>query len=474
MESKPALIWFRRDLRLADNPALIAACRHPAAVPVFIWSPKEDGNWAPGAASRWWLHHSLSALANALEAEGSQFIIRKGPSLGTLLQLARETGARSIYSNRLHEPLALQRDTHVAAGLQHAGIRHESFDASLLFEPWEIHSRDGNPFQVFTPFWRTCLAPGEPGDPAPKPRSIPAPARWPCSLALDELELLPRLRWADGFHKVWRPGEKAAHGKLSDFLRGNLAGYPEGRDLPAEAGTSRLSPHLHYGEISPRQIWQAVQDRVRRSGPANQAAAGAFLRQLGWREFAHHLLYHFPFTPEQPLRANFSKFPWRKDAKTLKVWQKGLTGYPLVDAGMRELWETGWMHNRVRMIVASFLVKDLLLPWQSGADWFWDTLLDADLANNTLGWQWAAGCGADAAPYFRVFNPVLQGEKFDPSGDYVRRWVPELKPFAAKWIHKPWIAPAEIRKTVNYPLPTVNHAEARDRALEAFSFIRTR
>ena len=299
MESKPALIWFRRDLRLADNPALIAACRHKAVVPVFIWSPKEEGNWAPGAASRWWLHHSLSALANTLEAEGSILIIRKGPSLGTLIQLARETGARSIYSNRLYEPLVLQRDTQVANGLKHAGIQHESFNASLLFEPWEVLNRHGKPFQVFTPFWRTCLALGEPGDPAPKPRSIPAPARWPCSLALDELELLPKLRWADGFSKVWRPGEKGAHGKLSDFLRGNLAGYPEGRDLPAESGTSRLSPHLHFGEIGPRQIWQAVQDRVRRSGPAYQAAAGAFLRQLGWREFAHHLLYHFPFTPRK-------------------------------------------------------------------------------------------------------------------------------------------------------------------------------
>jgi deoxyribodipyrimidine photo-lyase len=474
MESKPALIWFRRDLRLADNPALIAACRHKALAPVFIWSPNEEGNWAPGAASRWWLHHSLSALANALETEGSILIIRKGPSLETLLQLARETGARAIYSNRLHEPRVLQRDTQVADGLKHAGIWSESFNASLLFEPWEICNRQGKAFQVFTPFWRTCLAPGEPGAPAPKPRSIPPPARRPCSLALDELELLPKLRWADRFSKSWIPGEKGAHGKLSDFLRENLAGYPEGRDLPAEPGTSRLSPHLHYGEIGPQQIWQAVQDRARRSGPAYQAAAGAFLRQLGWREFAYHLLYHFPFTPEKPLRANFSKFPWRNDAKTLKAWRKGLTGYPLVDAGMRELWETGWMHNRVRMIVASFLVKDLLLPWRSGEDWFWDTLLDADLANNTLGWQWAAGCGADAAPYFRVFHPVLQGEKFDPSGDYVRRWVPELKAVPARWIHKPWKAPSEIRGTVDYPLPTVDHAEARERALEAFNFIRAR
>ena len=474
MQTKPALLWLRRDLRLADNPALIAACRHKAVVPVVVWSPEEEGRWALGAAARWWFHHSLSALGDILHSKGSRLIIRRGPPLEALAALIRETGASAVYWNRLYEPLLLKRDARIEEALKKSGVQAESFSAALLHEPWNVLNRQDKPFQVFTPFWRTCQEQGEPGEPAPKPRSMPSPPRWPRSLDLTELDLLPKRAWANGFSNVWKPGEKGAQRKLKDFLGDSLPDYPLARDLPANAGTSKLSPHLHFGEIGPRQIWQAVQDKVRKSGPASHAAAGSFLRQLGWREFAHHLLYHFPFTPEKPLRANFGKFPWGKDAKALKAWRKGLTGYPLVDAGMRELWETGWMHNRVRMIVASFLVKDLLLPWNDGAQWFWDTLVDADLANNTLGWQWAAGCGADAAPYFRVFNPILQGEKFDPCGDYVRRWVPELKSIPLKWIHKPWKAPADILGKCDYPAPIVDHAKARDRALEAFSFTRNR
>jgi deoxyribodipyrimidine photo-lyase len=472
MQSKPALLWLRRDLRLADNPALIAACGHKAALPVVIWSPEEEDRWAPGAASRWWFHHALAALDGALQAMGSRLIIRRGPSLPALLALIRETGAGAVYWNRLYEPRVLDRDGRVQKSLGNAGIHVESFNAALLHEPWDVRNRQGDPFQVFTPFWRACQEQGEPGEPAPKPRSIPAPPRWPRSLDLAELNMLPKLGWADGFSRFWKPGEKGAQRKLKDFLAESLADYPRARDLPDEVGTSRLSPHLHFGEIGPRQVWQAVQRKVRNSGPAAHEAAGSFLRQLGWREFAYHLLYHFPFTPEKPLRAKFATFPWDDTSKALAAWQKGLTGYPLVDAGMRELWATGWMHNRVRMIVASFLVKDLLLPWNDGAKWFWDTLVDADLANNTLGWQWAAGCGADAAPYFRIFNPVLQAEKFDPQGDYVRRWIPELKFTPLKWVHKPWKAPADIRGKCDYPAPVIDHAEARDRALQAFAFTR--
>lgn len=444
-------------------------------VPFFLWSPQEEGCWAPGAAIRWWLHHSLLALGDTLQSMGSRLIIRQGPTLEVFGSLIRETGARAVYWNRLYEPLLLKRDARVKDVLRKSGVQVESYGSALMNDPWNVLNRQGKPFQMFTPFWRTCQQQGEPEEPAPMPRSIPAPLRWPRSLRLDELDLLPTRDWAEGLSKVWKPGEKSAQRKLKDFCAEALEEYPLARNLPAEAGTSKLSPHLHFGEIGPRQIWQGVQDAASMSGSVSHAAAGSFLRQLGWREFAHHLLYHFPFAPEKPLRTKFAKFPWKRDLNSLRAWQNGMTGYPLVDAGMRELWATGWMHNRVRMIVASFLVKDLLLPWNKGAEWFWDTLVDADLANNTLGWQWAAGCGADAAPYFRVFNPVLQGAKFDPRGDYVRRWIPELESVPLKWVHEPWKAPADIRRKCDYPAPIVDHVAARNRALEAFSIIsRTR
>lgn len=474
MHSKTALVWFRRDLRLADHPALIAACRHKAVIPVFVWSPEEEERWAPGAASRWWLHHSLSALAHALQSAGSRLIVRRGPAAEALASLLRETGAGGVYWNRLVEPSHIAGDTRIVETLRKSGVQAVSFNAALLHEPRAVLNRQGNPFQVFTPFWRSCQEQFEAGEPAKRPRSIPAPPRWPASVDLDDLGLLPKLKWAAGFSEVWKPGEKGAQQKLKEFLDGALADYPSARDLPGEEGTSRLSPHLHFGEITPRQVWRAVRDAAGESRAASHAAAGSFLRQLGWREFAHYLLYHFPSTPENPLRASFAKFPWARDRERLAAWQKGRTGYPIVDAGMRELWTTGWMHNRVRMIVASFLVKDLLISWRDGAAWFWDTLVDADLANNTLGWQWAGGCGADAAPYFRVFNPVLQGERFDVRGNYVRRWLPELKAVPDRWIHKPWDAPREFAGKTGYPAPIVDHAAARDRALEAFSLIRMR
>ena len=451
------IIWFRRDLRLTDNPALLAAIRRGGPIlPVFIWAPDEEAPWAPGAASRWWLHHSLVALDCDLCRRGASLIVRQGSSLAILQDVIRDTGATAVFWNRLYDPAIRQRDAQVAAALKKAGVEVQSFAGHLLFEPVDIANKSGKPFQVFTPFWNRCLAEPPPVPPlsAPARMEIVRPQRSTrtasagfssvnlAPLVADEkfraLDLLPKIDWAAGLRAAWQPGEAGAQKLLAQF---NASDYSAQRDFPAVAGTSRLSPHLHFGEISPRQVWQAL-----------PARAIAFRRQLGWREFAHHLLWHFPHTPEQPLRADFAHFPWREDPKALRIWQRGLTGYPIVDAGMRELWRTGWMHNRVRMMAASFLVKDLLLPWQAGARWFWDTLVDADLANNTLGWQWAAGCGADAAPYFRIFNPALQQKKFDPTGDYVRRWVSDQGPA--------------------YPAPIVDHAAARDRALEAFSRIR--
>jgi len=420
--------WFRLDLRVTDNPSLVAASQSGGTVvPVFIWAPEEEAPWAPGGASRWWLHHSLAALDAELRKLGLRLIIRRGPTLATLRALVRETGATAVVWNRRYEPVVRARDAQVQQALRADGLPAESFNSALLFEPAEIQTGSGGPYRVFTPFWRACLKLGI--DPSPKgsPR-LTGPKSWPASLRLGDLGLLPKLDWARGFN--WQPGTAGAAQELQRFVQTGLAEYKTGRDCPARVGTSRLSPHLHFGEISPRQVWAAV-------------GSEDYRRQLVWREFAYHLLYHYPHTAEQPLRAEFKKFPWRKAAAELTAWQRGRTGFPLVDAGLRELWTTGWMHNRVRMVAASFLVKDLLIPWQAGARWFWDTLVDADLANNTLGWQWVAGCGADAAPFFRIFNPTTQAEKFDPTGKYIGRWASEPVP------------------------PIVDHGVARTRALAA-------
>ncbi len=477
MNMKPTLVWLRHDLRLADNPALSAALeRGLPVIPVYIWAPDEEGEWPPGAASRFWLHQSLTALEAELRAAGSRLILRRGPTLATLGELARQTGAQTVFWNRRYEPAIIARDKVVKESLRASGLEAESFNAALLHEPWAIQNKAGKPFQVFTPFWKHCLTLPDPDVPSPAPRKIPAPAKWPDSLVLAALALEPRIPWAGGIRDAWQPGSAGASKQLQRFLDAAFASYSENRNRPDLTGTSRLSPHLHFGEISPRQIWHALRQRAETQGwPVAQWRGSQFLAEVGWREFAHHLLFHFPHTPTEPLRTEFKRFPWRQDAAWLKAWQRGQTGYPLVDAGMRELWVTGWMHNRVRMVVASFLVKDLLLSWQEGARWFWDTLVDADLAQNTLGWQWTAGCGADAAPYFRVFNPNGQGEKFDPRGDYVRRWVPELARLPEEWIHRPSEAPpgvlarAGVELGRNYPAPIVSHGIAREVALEAFA-----
>lgn len=472
MSEAPALVWFRQDLRVADNPALCAAVeRGGPVIPVFIWAPEEAGRWSPGAASQQWRHASLTALGAELEKRGSRLILRRGPTGEALDDLVAESGASTVFFNRCYEPGAMVRDRSLKSQLEERGIGVVTFNGNLLFEPGSIRNGAGKPYRVFTAFWRACLLRSI----APAGRNVPgklrAPGKWPRSLELSDLKLEPTTNWAAGLGESWQPGERGAKKQMKRFVQAALQDYPAGRDRPGEVGTSRLSPHLHFGEISPGELWRTVQNLAESGTDDDQSACDAYLRQLGWREFGYHLLYHFPESAEQCLRPEFAAFPWLRDAKALRAWQQGKTGYPLVDAGMRELWQTGWMHNRVRMVAASFLVKHLLLDWRQGAAWFWERLLDADLANNSLGWQWVAGCGADAAPYFRIFNPIIQGEKYDPAGAYVRRWVPELAELSKRWIHKPWKAPASqlaeagLRLGRDYPFPIIAHDQARARAL---------
>jgi deoxyribodipyrimidine photo-lyase len=479
---KTTLIWFRQDLRLSDNPALTSALQAGAPiVPVFIYAPDEEGPWSPGGATQWWLHHSLSRLDEDLRAGGSRLILRSAShSLAELLRLSEECGASRIVWNRRYEPAAIARDRHIKAELQAAGVEVQSFNGSLLHEPWTIKTKTGGPFQVFTPFWRHCIALADPEVPTAAPKHIEAPSRWPASQQLDEWGLAPRLNWADGIQAAWTPGRAGAQALLRRFLHDSMDDYPALRDRPDLSATSRLSPHLHFGEIGPREIWHETRRAALAKGRHTTWRQSHFLTELGWREFAYHLLYHFPTTPEHPLRDHYAAFPWKPNERHLRAWQRGATGYPLIDAGMRQLWRTGWMHNRVRMIAASFLVKDLLQPWTEGARWFWDTLVDADLASNTLGWQWVAGCGADAAPYFRIFNPTTQATRFDPQGTYVREWVPELAQLPDEWIHQPWTAPAQVLSIAgvslgaSYPRPIVDHAAARAEALAALAMLKVR
>ena len=475
-----AIVWFRQDLRLADNPALRAAVeRGRPVLPLYIWSPEDEGAWPPGAASRWWLHHALTALDRDLRRLGSRLIVRTGRTVETLAALARDIKAAAIYWNRRYEPAAMRIEADVETFAGRTGLAVGSFHGDLLFDPRETCSRQGTPFQVFTPYWKHCLAQPEPARPRPAPTHLPPPARWPASLKPADLHLLPHANWANGIAAAWTPGERAASELLASFIRKALPEYATGRDRLDRDGTSRLSPYLHWGHLSPRQVWHALKRAAHRRPPRFAAQVEAYLRQLGWREFAHHLLVNFPDTPEEPLRPAFGDFPWVDDARDLVAWQQGRTGYPLVDAGLRQLWSTGWMPNRARMVVASFLVKHLLIPWQEGARWFWDTLVDADLANNTFGWQWSAGCGADAAPYFRVFNPALQSRKFDPLAGYVRKSVPELAELPDKLVHEPATARAadligtDFRLGATYPEPIVSHAAARRRALAAYQRLRS-
>jgi deoxyribodipyrimidine photo-lyase len=480
LSASPVILWFRQDLRLQDNAALHAAlARRAPVIPVYILDDSGEGDWPAGGASRWWLHHSLVALDGALKSRGSRLIVARGDSGEVLGDLITATGADAMYWNRRYEPAIIARDKTIKADLVAAGVEVKSFNSTLLFEPHTVANKQGNPFQVFTPYWRHCLEKEIAAPVAIKTAAFPSPEDWPASLPVADLGLLPAITWDLSFYEAWTPGEAGAQVQLRAFVAKAITDYEDRRNLPAGSGTSRLSPHLHFGEIGPRQIWAAVKALSKDSGvfPPSRGAQ-VYLTEIGWREFAYHLLFHYPKTPTRPLREDFSRFPWAEDVDgaRLRAWQRGLTGYPIVDAGMRELWHTGWMHNRVRMIVASFLVKHLRLPWQHGAAWFWDTLVDADLASNTLGWQWSAGCGADAAPYFRIFAPVTQGEKFDGPGAYVRRWVPELARLPDKFLHAPWTAPANVRAFAGidgkYPDPVVDHATARAEALAAFKQLR--
>ncbi len=477
MRDATTIVWFRQDLRLTDNPALSAAVEQGCVIPVYILSIDEESPWKLGGASRWWLHQSLTILAADLERRGSRLILRSGNALETLQQLIAETGATSVYWNRRYEPTIIKRDKTIKQKLHGDAIDVESFNGSLLFEPWEIATKQGDPYKVFTPFWKSCLARTAEPKPLRAPRSLRPPSKWPRSEKLTDWHLEPKIRWDEGMRKCWDVGENAAGKQLVKFAKQAAADYEDQRNLMAEDGTSRLSPHLHFGEISPRQVWAKLQ-AILDANPDAKDGADTFLSEIGWREFAYHLLYHFPHTTKKPLRENFVDFPWSQSKHDLHRWQRGETGYPVVDAAMRQLWHTGWMHNRARMIVASFLCKHLRIPWQRGAKWFWDTLVDADLASNTLGWQWTAGCGADAAPYFRIFNPMTQGEKFDPTGAYIRQWVPELAELPTKWLYKPWEAPDsllnEARVTLGdtYPTPIVDHGEARQAALDAYEKIK--
>jgi deoxyribodipyrimidine photo-lyase len=441
---------------------------------LYILDDEGAGPWRVGSAGRWWLHRSLEALGEAARTRGAQLTLRCGKAQVVLAALVRETGATDIYWNRCYEPFAIARDTQLKQTLASIGVAVESSNGALLFEPWTVKTKAGEPFKVFTPYWRACL---QLAWRAPHPAPLRLNGFGP-DLASDTLsswKLSPaKPNWAKGFEPHWTPGEAGALKALYQFTDARLKGYADGRDQLGLQATSRLSPHLHFGELSPAQVRTSIEYAAARRPPL-QRCADKFLTELGWREFSANLLFHWPTLPTHNWRKPFDAFPWRDDASAFCAWTQGRTGYPIVDAAMRELWTTGYMHNRARMIAASFLIKHLLIDWRRGEAWFWDTLLDADLANNAASWQWVAGSGADAAPYFRIFNPVTQGERFDACGDYVRRWVPELANLPNSVLHNPWTADAatlkaaNVRLGVTYPTPIVDHHVARARALSAYA-----
>lgn len=461
------IVWFKHDLRLADNPAFFEACaRYQRVIPLYIFDKK---NSVLGSAQAWWLHHSLHALKKTLkETMGLTFILRQGCPLTIILDLVKRLSINAVYWNRGYEPLVIKRDKKIKTALQEMGIDDVcSFNGSLLHEPWTIKNQHGDFYKVFTPYWKMCrqnlsLPKAKEGQYQPAAVEV-------YTDDINEWGLLPSSNWASQFADVWTPGEKGAQQRLSEFVTHQLNGYKTNRDFPAKQATSRLSPHLHFGEISPWCIVRAV-ELAKLAPHCDLASAEHFLAELGWREFCVYLLYHVPTLTHQNFNRKFDVFLWQNDQRLFTCWQKGLTGYPFIDAGMRELWATGFMHNRVRMITASFLTKGLFIDWREGADWFLDTLVDADLANNSAGWQWVAGCGADAAPYFRIFNPVLQSQKFDSQGHYIRRWLPELSSLTNDSIHAPWQSAdaTTIYAKTNYPRPIIDHQQARAKALSDY------
>ncbi|MEJ8474141.1 cryptochrome/photolyase family protein [Roseibium algae] len=471
---KITVVWFRQDLRIADNPALVEAAQRGRVLPVFVLEdPETSGESHPlGGASRWWLHHSLKALANDL----GEMVFLRGDARIAIPKLVEKSGASAVFWNRCYEPHAIERDSKIKVDLKASGIEAQSFKASLLFEPWELETQTGGPFKVYSPFWRAAQKQIS-LSPLPRPEKLDM-ASVSFGESLDDLGLLPtKPNWAEGWETLWSPGEKGGFERLTAFLEDGLKGYGDLRNRPDLPNVSRLSPHLHFGEISPLQVQQETRALFGGEGGLDKDA-GKFIGEIGWREFSYHLLYHFPTLPQANWKPAFDAYPWRDSLEDLVAWQKGQTGYPIVDAGMRELWQTGVMHNRVRMIVASFLVKHLRLHWHHGEAWFRDTLVDADLASNSASWQWVTGSGADAAPYFRIFNPMTQGAKFDPEGIYVRKWVPELKDLDTAYLNAPFDAPdaalekAGVRLGETYPRPIVEHFAARDAALEGYKAVK--
>ena len=470
---RPIIMWFRQDLRVSDNPALhYASGSGKPLVALFILDEQSPDIRAMGAAQKWWLHHSLASLSRSLDNLGGTLHLKQGPADDIIRDLVETLDASEVVWNRRYG----EGEQAVDAGLKswcadNDRVAH-SFDGLLMHEPAKVTTKKGDPYKVYTPFWKN-LSSGDPvRDLCPAPKSIKWSDATISGDALDDWGLLPtKPNWAGGIAEEWTPGEAGAEARLDEFLSDNLRDYPIARDLPGPDRTSKMSPHLRFGEVSPHQLWHACHDGRR---TASEKAREVWAKELVWREFSYHLLHHWPALHEENFNDRFDEFPWDRNEEALEAWKRGRTGYPIVDAGMRQLWQHGWMHNRVRMIVGSFLVKHLLIDWREGERWFWDTLVDGDPASNPAQWQWVAGSGADAAPYFRVFNPMLQGEKFDGKGTYIRRFVPELKDLPDTYIHTPWEASKEVLKKAGvvlgdtYPHPLVDHKEARERALEAF------
>ena len=468
------IFWFRQDLRIVDNPGLSKSLKSDKVLPIYILDDTNSNDFAMGAASRWWLHNSLRELNKNLD---NKLSLHKGDPLEILESLSSRFNIKGIFWNRCYEPWRIERDKKIKSKFIEKDIIVETFNSALLWEPWEILKSDNTPYKVFTPYYRKgCLMSEAPRKPLSAPNLNTLFEDKENILQLDDLNLLPRIKWYKEMEKLWEPGEKGAHKKLESFLSDGLLGYKEGRNFPSKKNVSQLSAHMHFGEISPNQVWHRA--KLKKDLPGIEKDLDHFLSELGWREFSYNLLFHFPELPRENLQKKFDNFPWIDNEILFDKWKKGLTGYPIVDAGMRELWQTGYMHNRVRMIVGSFLVKNLLLHWHKGEKWFWDCLIDADLASNSASWQWVAGSGADAAPYFRIFNPILQGKRFDPDGSYIKKFIPELEQLPSKYLFSPWEAPIEVLSEANielgsdYPEPIVDLIKSRDRALEAFSTIR--
>ena len=483
VEDTTAIVWFRNDLRLADHRPLteaIGEANHVLAV--FVLDRRAGGAWALGGASLWWLHHSLSALSETIARAGGTLVLREGDAAEIIPDLARQCGAASVHCGRSHEPALRELDRRVEAALAQHSVAFRAHRVSTMFDLDAIRTLAGKIYGVFTPFARACRALPDPEPPLPPVKHMQAPKGRIASDRLADWGLLPsRPDWAGGLRDAWTPGEAGAHDRMQRFLADHLEEYGNSRNIPGnENGTSMLSPHLRWGELSAVQVWHAAREADSRTAKGRSASGGersgfeTFQNEILWHEFAAYLLHNNPAMPDKPLRAAYAKLRWRRDPRGLQAWQRGLTGVPIVDAGMRQLWHIGWMHNRVRMITASLLTKHLLVSWQEGEAWFWDTLVDGDLATNSASWQWVAGCGTDSQPFFRIFNPVTQARKFDPDGTYVRRWIPELSKLAPRWLHAPWEAPASeleragIRLGHDYPKPVISLEEGRDRALSAF------